>query len=1037
MTLFPFHPKPIAMALSGALFAVTAFANPTGGQVVLGNATIQSVGNQTAINQSSNRAIINWQGFSIRPGETTRFNMPSASSAVLNRVTGGNVSELAGTLSANGQVFLINPNGVLVGNGAVINTGAFIASTRDVSNQQFMNGGGLDFFGNSNATIVNLGTINAASGDVVLLAYQVNNAGTINAPAGAVALASGSEVFYAPQSNERILIKASALPDGGSVSNEGTLAAAQAELKAAGGNPYALSVNAGGNISAVSLDSQGGRIVLNAAAGTTRVAGKLSAVSGDKGGEILVTGQQVAVADSAELNASGIHGGGRIAVGGGDQGKDSALQNAQATDVAQGARISADAKDSGNGGRVTVWADGRTSYRGDASVRGGADGGDGGRIEVSGKDVLEYRGTVDMRAPRGKAGTLLLDPTDITIVHGGAGSGLTVSGATSTITDTDLNNALTNGNVTISTSSGGNGHGDITVAADASPMAYVFTGISNSLTLQAGRDIAVNHSLVVFNNSPGTSAIILQAGRNLAITNPSGVDGDVGIMANNLTLIADAANGGNGSGNMTVANGAVLSGDNIRLFVPTASLLTLPSSTTVGGTTTTGKWVGDAGTSAQGIYYKRSASDPGTTQTPGTSGSTPTPGSSPGTSGSTPTPGTNPGASGNTQTPGTNLTPGQTQVGANGGNQAVVISQNTQSGYRKLFGTFMDMSGNYIDTIGGINLAEYGNFVQSVNDEALSAAYAKLLAARDTLKNDPNNAEALAAGEAAKRTIEQHLPDPTIIAALIWQQNLRGNTSTPEIDHLLRNIDWLLQSEAKVGRNATTDASIRTLNRQVAVLLAVNKLQTSSRMATNIDTTMLSELLANPNGEQSAKFVNDYMEAAKYLHDEVFDPNFDPNRPRPSLQPDSSRPYLPMPNTKTPVPKNRQEALALIQNSLKTFITGPDDGAVSSLSQQIQEQQSAIADLQTKKQQTENYIKQYGDSVGNGSVVPGSSNAPKSDFNMMFSYGSDKLGTPSQYLAWVTGEIATKTTQVSSLTAQFNAIRAEQTAISALLILLN
>ncbi len=662
--------KRLSVAVALACCSLTVSANPQGAAIVSGNVNVNSIGNTLAVTQGSQRAIVNWQSFSIDHGETTNFNLPSASAAILNRVVTANPSRLLGTLNSNGQVYLINPNGVLVGNGAVINTGAFVASTRDVNDQQFMNGGNLDFFGNSNAAITNLGTISAGQGDVVLLAYQVDNAGTITAPAGSVSFASGTELLYAPAANDRVVIKATAIKDGGNVSNEGLISAAQAELKAAGGNPYALAVNVGGSISAISLDNVGGRIVLNARSGITQVSGDLTANNGEQGGEIIATGQHVALTETASLNASGKNGGGRIAVGGGYQGKDASLQNAETTTVAQGAALNADALDKGNGGQITLWADGDTSYRGHASVRGGINGGDGGFVEVSGKQRLDYRGTVDMRAPQGKNGTLLLDPTDITIVHAGAGSGLTVSGNTSTITDTDLGSALGSGNVILSTTSGGAGNGDITVAADTNPTAYVFTGINNTLTLQAERDITVNHSLVVFNNSPGNSGITLQAGRNLVINNPTGGNGDVGILANNLTLIADAANSGNGTSTMTIANGVVLSGDNIRLFVPTQAQLTLSSSTTIGGSTTVGKWVSDAGTSAQGIYYKSANGSSGNnTQTPGT----------------------------NTQTPGTNLTPGQVQKSSTNGTIGVITIENP--------GTT-------------INLFEHFNFFSSIDPQA-------------------------------------------------------------------------------------------------------------------------------------------------------------------------------------------------------------------------------------------------------------------------------------------------------------------------------
>ena len=104
----------------------------------VGSASISSAGNLTTINQSSNRAIINWQGFSIAPGETTQFIQPGANAAILNRVTGAQMSQLMGTLQANGNVYLINPNGILIGQGATINVGGFTASTLDVNNADFI-----------------------------------------------------------------------------------------------------------------------------------------------------------------------------------------------------------------------------------------------------------------------------------------------------------------------------------------------------------------------------------------------------------------------------------------------------------------------------------------------------------------------------------------------------------------------------------------------------------------------------------------------------------------------------------------------------------------------------------------------------------------------------------------------------------------------------------------------------------------------------------------------------------------------------------
>lgn len=139
--------------------SAAVWANPTGEQVVGGAATFQRSGNTLTVNQNTDRLAVNWQDFSIAAGERTHFNMPSATSAALNRVLGGNPSSIYGSLSANGTIYLVNPNGILVGPGGTINTGAFIASTFDIHPDQFMQGGkggAMNLVGNSLEPIGNL-----------------------------------------------------------------------------------------------------------------------------------------------------------------------------------------------------------------------------------------------------------------------------------------------------------------------------------------------------------------------------------------------------------------------------------------------------------------------------------------------------------------------------------------------------------------------------------------------------------------------------------------------------------------------------------------------------------------------------------------------------------------------------------------------------------------------------------------------------------------------------------------------------------------
>jgi filamentous hemagglutinin family protein len=187
--------RAIAAAVAATLTSTPAFANPSGATVTSGNATISVSGSTLTVTNSPN-TIINWHDFSIANGETTRFIQQSASSAVLNRVTGGNPSLILGTLQSNGRVFLINPSGIIFGAGSVVDVGGLVASTLDISNKDFLAGKHVYNANTVNAgNVVNRGEIRSASGGFVyLIGTQVENSGLINTPGGEAILAAGHSV---------------------------------------------------------------------------------------------------------------------------------------------------------------------------------------------------------------------------------------------------------------------------------------------------------------------------------------------------------------------------------------------------------------------------------------------------------------------------------------------------------------------------------------------------------------------------------------------------------------------------------------------------------------------------------------------------------------------------------------------------------------------------------------------------------------------------------------------------------------------------
>ncbi|WP_292932130.1 filamentous hemagglutinin N-terminal domain-containing protein [Noviherbaspirillum sp.] len=403
--------------LIAGCFAGNILANPLGPQVVNGQASFVSQGNTLSITNTPG-AIINWQNFSINPGELTRFLQQNPDSAVLNRVTGGDPSAILGALQSNGKVFLINPNGILFGQGAQVDVNGLIASTLHLSNEDFLLGRMNFQAGSTAGRIQNQGAITTPSGgQVLLIAPNVENSGIITSPKGEVLLAAGHTVQLVDSANPALHVVLSA-PENEAI-NLG-------QIIAQGGKTgiYGALIHQRGIVNANSaVVGENGKIVFKASRDTILDTGSVTTATGEgRGGEIDVLGDRVGLAGGARVDASGKTGGGTVLVGGDYHGENAAVPNARRTYVGSGADIKADATDSGNGGKVIVWSDEVTRNHGNISARGGAQGGDGGFVESSGKQTLEHHAAVDVSAPKGKGGTLLLDPATITIV-GGSGDG--------------------------------------------------------------------------------------------------------------------------------------------------------------------------------------------------------------------------------------------------------------------------------------------------------------------------------------------------------------------------------------------------------------------------------------------------------------------------------------------------------------------------------------------------------------------------------------------------------------------------------------
>ncbi|WP_027214824.1 two-partner secretion domain-containing protein [Burkholderia sp. WSM2232] len=261
--------------------AQAAGALPTGGQFVGGNGSISGNGTTLTVTQGSGRGVVDWNSFSIGSGNRVVF--ANGNGATLNRVTGGSPSAILGTLTASGSVYLINPQGILVGPRGVVSTnGRFVASTLDVADTDaFMNGQPLTLSGNSSAGVVNLGTIASGSGDVFLIArQQVGNAGTISAPNGTVELAVGQQVLLQDSSTGRqVFVQPAQQGAGGTIMNGGLIQAAQVSLQAVDGNIYALAGNHEA-IRATGTATRDGHVWLIAGRGTLQPGGAIEASGG-------------------------------------------------------------------------------------------------------------------------------------------------------------------------------------------------------------------------------------------------------------------------------------------------------------------------------------------------------------------------------------------------------------------------------------------------------------------------------------------------------------------------------------------------------------------------------------------------------------------------------------------------------------------------------------------------------------------------------------------------------------------------------------
>ncbi|TYQ25301.1 filamentous hemagglutinin N-terminal domain-containing protein [Pseudanabaena sp. UWO311] len=500
---------------------------PTQGSGNLGTQVAPDITNAQQLNitggtQAAANLYHSFQQFGLTQGEIANFMSNPSIQNILARVSGGNASVINGLVQVTGgnsNLYLLNPAGIIFGANSSLNVpAAFTATTANgiqVGNGWFGVNTGIDdvkkltgtpqAFGFASSTtmptneqpaaIVNAGNLTAKEGQsITLVGGLVINTGTITSPSGKITIAASADGKYVKITPEGSLLSLQ-LP----IADQNQLAQSNVQAKDL---PSLLTGSANlRNMTGLNTDASGNVLVAGIAipntAGTAIASGNLDVSSTTaKGGEINVLGDRVGLV-SANLNASGAIGGGTVLIGGDLQGK-GIVPNAQYTFVSKDSTILADALQSGNGGKVIAWADLATTFLGSISAKGGLVIGNGGFVEVSGKENLLFQGKVNTTALNGLAGTLLLDPANITISSAASSGGVAAQ-------------LLLGANPTIPSS--------FLAGTDINIQDSDLRGVAGNVVLQATNNITLDSS-TTFNNTQATS-ITFQAGNDININVPN------------------------------------------------------------------------------------------------------------------------------------------------------------------------------------------------------------------------------------------------------------------------------------------------------------------------------------------------------------------------------------------------------------------------------------------------------------------------------------------------------------------------------------
>jgi filamentous hemagglutinin family protein len=523
-------PPPLVLAQS-----ITPATDGTGTQVVP-NGSVYDITGGTQSGDGAN-LFHSFQQFGLTPAEVANFIADPAVQNILGRVTGGNVSVIDGLLQVSGSdanLYLINPAGILFGPNAVLNLdGSFTATSASAVGfgENWLQAiGDADYarltgnptglaFGDNAAALINAGNLAVPSGETLaLVGGSVINTGTLTAPGGQIVVMAvpGENLVRITPEGARLSLELATLPEAALPETSSGLTPLDIpSLLRAGGEDVAtgLTVNEDGTVSLT-----GSERPLPTTPGSTIASGNIDA-SGATGGTVYILGELVGVVD-AGVDASGDAEGGTILVGGDYQGQ-GPVPNARRTYVDSASEITADALTSDNGGQIIVWSDLATQAYGSFNAKGGTASGDGGFVEISSLEFLDFAGSVNLSAPQGRIGTLLIDPTNIEIVAGAGNSGLADN---DNFADPDIGSFNTISNTVIDSATA-------------------------NVILQATNNIIFSAPITI---SQGNVGLTAQAGNSIDVISTITTNGG------DITLSGDAD--GNGEGRVIVLGGLTTNG---------------------------------------------------------------------------------------------------------------------------------------------------------------------------------------------------------------------------------------------------------------------------------------------------------------------------------------------------------------------------------------------------------------------------------------------------------------------------------------------